>query len=258
MCSSGSEATIVMKQRAVDVDVNGKPVMIVTTANSIPNPELTRRFEMVNLDESIDQTKEIMRRHCEYAVLGKSQDYKNDYTKAMEHLHRVNVKIPYAKKLYLIFPPENIMMRTKFPRFLDFIKASAAFHQYQRKWENQDTIVADKKDYELACEVMKKMITNKYLVSLTKKQKRILDFFIDKGDSYKANAGRIREALHNFISLPAMQTNLGILTSYGLIDSEIEERERGRDVEVYSLNKVVKNGSREIDFPDFEDLLEVC
>lgn len=256
MCSSGSEATVVMNQKAIDIDVNGKPVMIITTANSIPNAELTRRFEMVNLDETIDQTKEIMKRHCEYAVMGKSQDYNEDYSKAMSFLHRVNVKIPYAERLYLIFPAENIMMRTKFPRFLDFIKASAAFHQYQRKWENKDTIIAQKEDYDLACEVMKKLISNKYLVSLTKKQKRILDLFIKEGENYKVNAMKIREALHNFVSLPAMQTNLSILTSYGLLDSEIEERERGRDVEVYSLNKNVKNGAGEVDFPEFEDLIE--
>jgi hypothetical protein len=255
MCSSGSEATIVINQKAVDVDVNGKPVMIITTANSIPSAELTRRFEMVNLDESLNQTKEIMKKHCEYAILGKSQEYNEDYSKAMEHLHRVNVKIPFAGKLYHIFPAENIMMRTKFPRFLDFIKASAAFHQFQRKWENKDTIVADKQDYELAAEVMKKMITNKYLVSLTKKQKRILDFFMEQEEDYKVNAMKVREKLHNFISLPAMQTNLSILTSYGLIDSCMEERERGRDLEVYSLNHKIKNGVEEIEFPDFEELL---
>ena len=34
MCSSGSSATIVVKQRAIDLEITGKPVMITTTASA--------------------------------------------------------------------------------------------------------------------------------------------------------------------------------------------------------------------------------
>jgi hypothetical protein len=260
MCSSGSEATIVIKQRAIDISIEGKPVMITTTATSIPNSELTRRFEIINLDESINQTKEIMKRHCEYAKTGISPEYNPDYTKAMSYLKRVNVRIPFADKLYLLFPTESVMMRTKFPRFLDFIKASASFHQFQRKWENEDTIFAEQKDYEIACEIMEKIASNRYLVSLTRRQKKIMEYLeskTKKNFEFKQSASKIREGMGNFISLPAICTNLSQLASYGLLKVELRETERGREVEEYSVHENILNGVHTIIFPRFEDLKNI-
>ena len=85
--------------------------MITTTANSTPSPELTRRFEIVNLDESIDQTKEIMKKHCEYAKKGISLEYNNDLIESQKYLKRVKVKIPYADYLYYLFPSENQIVK---------------------------------------------------------------------------------------------------------------------------------------------------
>ena len=260
MCSSGSEATIVIKQRAIDLKIEGKPVIITTTANSIPSAELTRRFEMLNLDESINQTQEIMQRHCQYAIKGISPEYNKKYTESMCYLQRVTVQIPFAEKLYLLFPAESVMMRTKFPRFLDFIKASAAFHQFQRKWVGKNTILADKKDYEVACDVMQKIASNKYMVSLTKKQKKIMDFFDKetiKDGSFKVHSSRLRQMLGNFISLPAMATNLSLLTSYGLLKVELNENESThREIENYYLHENILNGVHSIIFPKFEDLIK--
>jgi len=260
MCSSGSSATIVIKQRAIEIDIKGKPVMITTTASSIPSAELTRRFEIVGLNESIDQTKEIMKRHCEYAIEGISPEYNEDITKSISFLRRVNVKIPFAKKLYLLFPPESIIMRTKFPRFLDFIKASAAFHQLQRNWESKDTIAADEQDYEIACEVMKNISSNKYLVTLTKRQKRIMDFFekeTKNNDDFCESASKIRQLMNNFVSLTGMCTNLNQLSSYGLLSTYLEETDRGKEIEKFILNNNVKNGTHTIIFPKFKDLIKL-
>lgn len=257
MCSSGSEATIVKNQRAIEISINGKPVIITTTANSIPSAELTRRFEIVNLDESIDQTREIMKRHCEYAEKGITPEINEDIKKSMKQLRRVNVTIPFAKKLYLLFPPESVMMRTKFPRFLDLIKASAALHQFQRKWQSKDTIVAEKQDYDIATEVMEKIASNKYLVSLTRNQKRIMEFVekeTEKNSEFKISSTKLRSMMSNFISVPAMYTNLSQLTSYGLLKSELIEDERGRETEYYYLSEIISNGIHKIIFPKFEDL----
>jgi|SRR6056297_636404 len=257
MCSSGSEATIVKNQRAIEISINGKPVIITTTANSIPSAELTRRFEIVNLDESLNQTREIMKRHCEYAEKGITPDLNEDIKNAMKFLKRVNVTIPFAKNLYLLFPPESVMMRTKFPRFLDLIKASTALHQFQRKWTSKDTVVAERRDYEIATEVMEKIASNKYLVSLTRNQKKIMEFIekkTDKDENFKANATKIRSLMNNFISVPAMYTNLSQLTSYGLLKSELKEDDRGRETEYYYLSEIISNGIHKIVFPKFEDL----
>lgn len=259
MCSSGSEATIVKNQVAIDITIQGKPVIITTTANSNPSPELVRRFEIVNLSEDINQTQEIMKRHCEYAKKGISPEYDKKVKLALSQLKRVNVKIPFADNLYLLFPPNSIMMRTKFPRFLDFIKASAALHQYQRYWENSETILAEKKDYDIACEVMKAVTSNKYLVSLTKKQRKIVDIIENKtkeNENYVGSPSEIRKEANNFISLPAMITNLSQLASYGILKIKLEEDSRGREVEKYYLSENILNGVHTIIFPSFEDIIK--
>ncbi len=258
MCSSGSEATIVKNQRAIEISIDGKPVIITTTANSTPNAELTRRFEIVNLDESVNQTREIMKRHCEYAKKGLSPELDLDIKKALSHLKRLRVVIPYADSLYLLFPPESVMMRTKFPRFLDLIKSSAVLHQFQRKWKSPDIIVAEKQDYEIATEIMEKIASNKYMVSLTRNQRRIMEFLekkTDEDEDFVVSATKLRSMMGNFLSVPAMYKNLSQLASYGLIKTELKEDGGGRETEYYYLSEIVSNGIHKITFPKFEEIL---
>jgi len=257
MCSSGSEATVVIRQRAIDINIVGKPVMITTTATSIPSPELTRRFEILNLNESIDQTKEIMKRHCKFAIDGVTPEYNKEIRESLKLLKRVKVKIPYAESLHTLFPAKNIMMRTKFPRFLDFVKASAAFHQFQRETDKVGYILAEKQDYEIATEVMKALSSNKYMISLTRNQRRIIEFLEEMNKinpTYKQSASRLREQMNNFISLPAMMTNLSIMSSYGILKVEIEDGPNGREIEKYRLNDSIKEDDSII-FPSFEVLM---
>lgn len=253
MSSSGSQATIVINQKAVDIDIEGKPVMITTTANSTPSPELTRRFEIVNLDESLEQTKEIMKRHCEYAMKGISLEYNENIRKAMSYLRRVEVKIPYAKKLYYLFPPESVIMRTKFPRFLDLIKSSTAFHQFQRKYDKEGFLISEKQDYDIACEVMKKLTSNKYVIPLTKKQKRIIDFFEKKGESYCVSPNKIWGDMNGFMALKNLIINMNQLVSYGILKIKTEEI-NGRERSNYYLNLDINNSLNRIIFPKFEEL----
>lgn len=252
MCSSGSNATVVIKQRVYDINIKGKPVMIITTANSIPNPEMTRRFEFINLDESIDQTKEIMIRHANYAKLGISPEYNPDYKESMKLLKRVKVRIPYADKLPNLFPDENLMMRTKFVRFLDLIKASAAFHQYQRKIDEDGYILANNQDYEISCEVMKKLTSNKYMISLTRNQRKIVEFY-ENNPIFCENLSKINEKMQNFISLPALKTNVGILTKFGILEVILEKDSLNRDIEKYKLSN--KFTECKIEFPSFKKLV---
>jgi len=260
MCSSGSQATIVIRQRAVDIDIQGKPVIITTTATSIPNPELTRRFEIVNLDGSIDQTKEIMKRHATYAVKGISPEYDQEIIKALSYLQRVKVKIPYAERLTNLFPATNIMMRTKYPRFLDLIRASTAFHQFQREKDKEGFYLSNEQDYKIATEVIQKLISNKYLISLTKNQRRIIEFIermTEINQDYSDSAVKIREQMNNFISLPAIVTNLSLLTGYGLLQVHIEDGSNGREIEKYKLSPHIKDGGDSIIFPDFDTLIKL-
>jgi len=255
MCSSGSEATVVIKQRAIDIHIDGKPVMITTTATSIPNPELTRRFEILNLTEDKNQTRAIIERHAEFAVVGLSPEYNEKYTKSMALLKRVKVRIPYAEKLCSLFPTDSLIMRTKFPRFLDMIKASAAFHQFQRKLDKNGFLIANGQDYEISSQIMKTLISNKYFIPLTKIQRKIIEFFEEttqNDPTFNENASKIREKMVNFITLPALQQNLAILAKYGILSSCIEDLGYGKEREKFSLNIKNTTASEKVIFPSFE------
>lgn len=250
MCSSGSNATVVIEQEAVDLEIKGKPVMITTTATSIPNPELTRRFAIVNLSGNKNQTKEVMKRHSEFAKNGMIPEYDETIKESLKYLKRIKVKIPYAEKIYNHFPDSHVIMRTLYPRFLDLIKASVGLHQFQRKIDKEKYFIAEEQDYEIAREGIETIKSNKYMIPLTITQKKILHKFNEdriskenikkKDNPNQEHNSKLKEeyiknpkdygligsliALHNtfnFISLPALQTNLGILAKYGIISTRI-------------------------------------
>lgn len=251
MCSGGSSATVTIRQRAVDLEIKGKPVMITTTATATPNPELTRRFVILNLDGSEDQTKAIMKRHSEFKKKGIVPEYDPKYTEAMKHLKRVKVKIPYADLVDGHFPTKNIIMRTHYPRFLDFICASAAFHQYQRKKDQEGFVLAEKQDYDLARDCFLKLCSNKYMISLTINQKKILEIF-EREPFLKGSATKL-SPLMNFISERSVQTNLQLLTQYGILKSESGLDSMNRNITEYSLSGAYKPNER-INIPRFEEI----
>jgi len=254
MCSNGSSATIVIKQRAYEIDISGKPVVITTTASANPNPEAIRRNVLLQLDESVNQTKEIMKRHAEFKKKGIVPEYDSKIIEAQKFLKRVKIKIPYADLLCSYFPEENIIMRTNFPRFLDFISASTALHQFQRQKDMKEFILAEGQDYDIARDCFLKLFSNKYMIPLTRNQKQILNYF-DETPSLKGSVSQLYNTHEiNFISDRALETNLKILVRYGILTTSIEKDVLNRDVVVYSLNKAYSI-NESLNLPKFEEII---
>jgi hypothetical protein len=235
MCSKGSSATVVIKQKAYEIDIQGKPVMITTTTSATPNPELTRRFVILNLDSSEDQTKAVMKRHSEFKKKGIVPEYDPKYAWALGYLKQVKVRIPFAEIIDQYFPTKNIIMRTNYPRFLDFVSASAAFHQYQREVDEEGYVLAVGQDYDIARACFLKLTSNRYMIPLTINQKKILAEF-EKNKDLIGSASALHSTNMSFLSLPALQTNLGILVKYGILRIGILKDQWNRDIEVYSLS----------------------
>jgi hypothetical protein len=253
MCSSGTSATIVKDQKVLDLEVEGKPVMIITTATATPNPEMTRRFVILNLDSSKDQTKEIMKRHSKFRQEGIIPKINPDIRHAMQFLKRVKVKIPFADKIDEHFPNNNIIMRTHYPRFLDFISASAAFHQFQRK-EEEGFIFAEGKDYDLARDCFLKLCSNKYMIPLTINQKKILEIF-ELNPYLKGTISELHASCMNFISDRALSYNLSLLSNYGILKSQAEINQFNKTVESYSLSLSYKPNEK-IVIPTYEEICQ--
>ena len=259
MCSSGSDATIVKEQEAIDIKINGKPVIITTTASAVPNPELVRRFIIAGLTESKNQTEMIMKRHSEFSERGDVPEYDNNITIALSFLKPKKVKIPYASRIFGKFPQSHPIMRTLYPRFLDFIKASACLHQYQRETDNEGFIIAEGQDYEIARECIETIKSNKYMIPLTINQKKILEIFYKGKDNpvteqIKGSIVKLH-SIFNFLSQPALQTNLGILAKYGIIEVYSTTDSYGRDTLGYILNKKYVNDF-ETKLPEFKKLFK--
>ena len=159
LMASGKErrqTTIVFRGCANTLTINGNPVMFITTASANPEDEILRRFAFCQMNESATQSKRIKEWRSRLETKGTGLLEPDAYVKwSLQLLQRVKVKIPYAQELagYL---PNTLITRTVFPRFLDYIKASAALHQYQRKRDKAGIIIADPKDYYIACRVLVK------------------------------------------------------------------------------------------------------
>jgi len=174
MASTGSIATVLINQKPSDIEIRGKPILILTIASLNPKSEIARRFTFVNLDLSVDQTKAIMKRQAEYSEKGIKLEYNDKIIEALGCLKRGKVKIAYATQLLNLFPADNILMRTHFERFLDYIKASTLLHQYQREIDKDGYYLAEGKDYDIARIVLLKITSNPKMIPLTKDQKRLL------------------------------------------------------------------------------------
>jgi len=156
MCSEGSISTVVIRQKAVDIKIIGKPLILVTTAKTNPQLEIINRFQIISLDESRKQTEKIIEREAKNAEGGFQEKYSSYITKALEMLKRNKVQIPYAKRISQFIKEKHefelsLKLRRGFSRLLSLIKCSTVLHQYQRKEENGN-IIANEQDYEIARE----------------------------------------------------------------------------------------------------------
>jgi DNA-binding PadR family transcriptional regulator len=246
MVSDGSSTTVVRNQFAVDITIQGKPVMLLTSYNATPNNENLRRFPFINIDSSKTQTKNIMMKQASYAVNGKKIYYDETLKDSLMYLKRVEVRIPYAKVLPQFFP-DNIIMRTNFPRFLDYIKASCALYQHQRQTDNEEYYLATGQDYNNARILLLKTTSNAEMIPLNKKQRQLLDI-IKSGESWSV---RTLQPKVTFYALSKLYSALDSLTEKGFLKVEMDNVDGVKQaVKMYSVT-----GSYEChEIPTWEDI----
>lgn len=221
MSSGGSYTTVVIKQKAVDIEIKGKPTMLFTFAKNNPEQEMLRRYPICTLDETDKQTESIMDREAEAAEEGFLQEYDEKLIEAQRYLKPVKVKVPFAKQVRAVFPEKNLIFRTQFGRFLDYIKFSAAFHQFQRQTDEEGFLLAEAPlDYELARLALLKTTTNKYMIPITKDQQKIIEImtrhFREFG-SIEDIAGKV-----TFLADTALRTNLNALADFGFLEKDVK------------------------------------
>lgn len=250
MCSDGTYSTVVINQQAIDIIIKGKPVLFITTASANPNNEMLRRFPFLELNETTVQTKAIMAAQARAAALGITTDYTQLIIDALGKLKRVKVRIPFASLLDSSFPNEHLIMRTHFSRLLDYIKASAALHQFQRELDNDGYILATPQDYDIATIPLKQTTSNPMMIPLTKKQKMLLDVCKELKEFTVSDISTHAP----FIEQSKIYDALPKLQEHGFLESELRTIEVSRKPVRYYKYKPFELNT----IPEWKDIIDSC
>lgn len=162
-----TKSGITKDQKAEVIEVNGKPVVICTSATTKPSPEILNRFSIVRLDESEEQTRR--------TFMAEEQEYDSEIVTFLRKLKPQFVIIPLdiQNKLANVFPAVKTRMRRAFPRFLDIVKAIAIFNHGNT--ENEGEILATWEDYDLAVRVFSNYRSGVSSIPLRNEDKEIVE-----------------------------------------------------------------------------------
>lgn len=252
MASGQNSCTITEKGKTLDIEILGKPALILTSAYPNPAHELLRRFPIVSLNESNEQTKAILKYHGKKSISAEKNEYNQRLRLALDYLEPYLVLIKFADFLSENFPAV-IMARTAFPRLLDLIKAAAVLNQFSRQKETIDDkvyLIAEKQDYELAKEIFLQTCANASLLPLTHRQKKVIAFFKGKtGERFSFN--ELRDvALFSAIPERSLRRELEKLVGFGLLTANTERVEGSiRPVQYYEFK-----GVSSLNLPEWKEI----
>jgi len=178
MASGGARNTVVKDQKAVDLKVNGKPVLITTSYNTDIDIEGIRRWDTLRMDTSEILTALVMKNIMLKKAGLMDVNINKELREALKSiLASKTVKVPYTYDILRVLP-STLAMRTICGKFVDYIKASAVLHQMQREHNKDGSINATWEDYEYARFVFAKMI-GKHGVPLNSSEEEFLKILVD-------------------------------------------------------------------------------
>jgi len=100
---------------------------------------------------------------------------------AVRSLKPYEVKIPFAELVQHFFP-NDILLRTHYQRFLDYICASAVFHQEQRPQTEDGVLIAMPDDYMVARIVLIYTTFNPKMIPVSKEYRDLLALLGNEGE----------------------------------------------------------------------------
>jgi hypothetical protein len=133
--------------------VNGPASFIQATTRRLLHPENETRLLFLNMDESPEQTREILLRQAMEAANGRSYvpvDFYIEWHGLMRTYTRSRILIPFAPQLAPHFPADRVRSRRDFPKLLGLIEASAFIHQHRRGTNSDGSVCASAEDYKIA------------------------------------------------------------------------------------------------------------
>ncbi len=250
MMSDGS--SIVITNRKVignieEIEIEGNPVMFLSTANSLPSVEMQDRLAILSFDESDEQTK-FIKHFIPSNFDKKAVDF-------VRHLHPCNVKITkdMQDKIADAFPNHPQKVRRNFHRFLDYVRAVAVHHQKDRKGFNEKTlaqeITAEWKDYDIAKEVF--MHLHSQPIRLDQRQKEIVEI-ISKSD-VPLEVKEIHNNLVKDLEIRNLRNHLKNLSNLGILQKLSLSNAFNVYVQKYTISEEFKD-NEPIKLPNSKDI----
>lgn len=137
----------------VTIEKNGPVAFLVTTTKSKLHPENETRMLSLEIDDSKQQTKNVMSKVAQVEGLNNSTtqvDFKpwQDFQRWLE-LGELRVVVPFASQMTELTPPESVRLRRDIGQVIRAIKAHALLHREHRARDAEGRIIADiENDYE--------------------------------------------------------------------------------------------------------------
>ncbi|MBU0472396.1 MAG: hypothetical protein KKF89_00795 [Nanoarchaeota archaeon] len=169
---------ITRNQEAIEINVKGKPVIIITSCNASFGEEMLNRLEICRLTKDAEQTNNILRYQLEKSM-GRTEEINTSIIKKLQCLEIVQVHLELIEDDLLKIETQynnekGDNLRRDFPRFLDKIKANAALNQYRRPRKGE-IVLAEKEDLVEAINIINTMYQETTSAKLTYNEERILE-----------------------------------------------------------------------------------
>ncbi len=175
MASGDNFAVVVKDQKTIEIPINGKPCMILTSHHANPKDEALRRFRIGALNDTEEQTQRIKDKISRRYSKKERQTEDNILRVVIQDLKSYSVVIPFAELIQHFFP-DNDIMRTHYHCFLDYICSSAVFHQFQREKTESGEIIANQDDYMIARMVLIYTTSNPLMIPLSRELRDLCKF----------------------------------------------------------------------------------
>jgi hypothetical protein len=145
--------TIDEKRKFVDLKLEGKYSIWLSSVNPLQDDQLKNRFLFMNVDESKEIDEEVWKHQDQlYRKGGEKKSLHPDFLVAQTITKKIisvggHVKIPYTIEW---FEKDN---RRLYPFFLTLVKASTIAHLYQREQDLDGCWIATRYDFELTLQI---------------------------------------------------------------------------------------------------------
>ena len=216
MTSGDTEAVITIKNKAEKMEVTGKPVIIATTATSIPTKEILNRFSVIKLDESEEYIKGVAKHICKVGVSGFEKDYSLPLKHFLSELKPYRVSIPFSDKIAEHFPSKHLKENRNISRFLDLIKAVAILHQHNKVKHRYQIIDADLDDYQIARDLFMNLYSGVTEIPLGKIENEIIEAIKEEEDPL--NISEIQSRIKTLMTTQGFRPHIEKLVNIEVLD----------------------------------------